>query len=283
MSIGNQKTKDDGYVMVGTKVPPHVAELLNIIATAKGTDIYGLIQQLIETIIRAAKCETDLDPATKLLLNMIEMDNDWNRAFRFSHPSAQMDVAQIILVLQQYDGKGANRQPRKGYGLVMIDKPWMPGTRPTKTICVDKIFERVTEVAMQGLYKELRLMGTKMETRCVRDTLMQLCDAQLLIQMDEETQEELPDLGNCHEFGRVIEWGNKYKQRKHRTPDSLANSQQRIIFDDFDRDIADMEVSQGDGLHYIDDPLAVANIHPDFDGIGMKPEQTKEGGDDDTR
>ena len=126
-------------------------------------------------------------------------------------------------------------------------------------------------------------MGTKMETRCVRDTLMQLCDAQLLIQMDEETQEELPDLGNCHEFGRVIEWGNKYKQRKHRTPDSLANSQQRIIFDDFDRDIADMEVSQGDGLHYIDDPLAVANIHPDFDGIGMKPEQTKEGGDDDTR
>lgn len=250
MSIGNQKTKDDGYVMVGTKVPPHVAELLNIIATAKGTDIYGLIQQLIETIIRAAKCETALDPATKLLMHMIEIDKDWNRAFRFSHPSAQMDVAQVILVLQQYDGKGANRQPRKGYGLMMINKPSLPGEKPTKTTCVDDIMERVVEVGMQGLYKELRTLGIKMHSRSVRETMMQLCDAQLLLQMDEETQEELPDLGNCHEFGRVIEWGQRYKQRKHRTPDSLANAQQRIMFDDIDHDApVDEPLKDWEGEH----------------------------------
>ena len=246
MSIGNQKQKDDGFVTVATKVPPHVAEFLNIFAAAKGTDIYGLLQLFIQSIIRAAKCETELDPQTRLLLHMLEMDSDWNHAFNFSSPSATTDIAQVILVLQQYDGKGANRQPRKGYGLMMIDKPFLPGKKPKRTFCVDDIFERVTEIAMQGLYKELRLVGIKSKTKSVRETLMQLCDAAKLTLMDEEIQEELPDLGNYHDFGRVIEWGNRTKQRKHRTPDSLANSQQRIIFDDFDRETADNEVKLND-------------------------------------
>jgi hypothetical protein len=246
MSIGNQKQKDDGFVTVATKVPPHVAEFLNIFAAAKGTDIYGLLQLFIQSIIRAAKCETELDPQTRLLLHMLEMDSDWNHAFNFSSPSATTDIAQVILVLQQYDGKGANRQPRKGYGLMMIDKPFLPGKKPKRTFCVDDIFERVTEIAMQGLYKELRLVGIKSKTKSVRETLMQLCDAAKLMLMDEEIQEELPDLGNYHDFGRVIEWGNRTKQRKHRTPDSLANSQQRIIFDDFDRETADNEVKLND-------------------------------------
>lgn len=252
MSIGNQKQKDDGFVTVATKVPPHVAEFLNIFAAAKGTDIYGLLQLFIQTIIRAAKCETELPPSTKLLMHMLEIDKDWNRAFNFSSPSAMMDVAQVILVLQQYDGKGANRRPRKGYGLVMINKPALPGTKPKQTYCVDDIFERVTEIAMQGLYKELRLVGIKSKTKSVRETLMQLCDAYKLTLMDEETQEELPDLGNYHDFGRVIEWGNRTKQRKHRTPDSLANAQQRIVFDDFDRETADNEVKLNDweGEHH---------------------------------
>ena len=234
MSIGNQKQKDDGYVNVGTKVPPHVAEFLNIFAAAKGTDVYGLLQLFVQTIIRAAKCETELPPATKLLMHMIEIDKDWNRAFNFSSPSAMTDVAQVILVLQQHDGKGDNRRPRKGFGLMMIDKPALPGQKPRVTYCVDSILERVAEVSMQGLYKELRQIGVKAKTKSLRETLMQLCDAYKITLMDEEMEEELPDLGNYHDFGRIIEWGNKMKQRKHRTPDSLANSQ-RSLFPDFDR------------------------------------------------
>ena len=252
MSIGNQKQRDEGFVTVATKVPPHVAEFLNIFAAAKGTDIYGLLQLFIQTIMRAAKCETELPPSTKLLMHMLEMDSDWNKAFNFSSPSAMMDVAQVILVLQQYDGKGENRRPRKGFGLVMIDKPALPGQKPKRTLCVDDILERVAEVSMQGLYKELRMIGVKAKTKSLRETLMQLCDAYKVTLMDEEIQEELPDLGNYHDFGRVIEWGNKMKQRKHRTPDSLANSQMKIQFDDFDREQADYEVGETEGEHHAD-------------------------------
>ena len=74
--IGNQQNRDEGYVTVATKVPPHVAELLNIIAKAKGTDIYGLMQQVIQVLIRAAQCETDLDDQTKFIMHMLEIDKD---------------------------------------------------------------------------------------------------------------------------------------------------------------------------------------------------------------
>ena len=247
--IGNQQQKDDGYVNVGTKVPPHVAELLNIIAASKGTDIYGLLQLFIQTIIRAAKCETALPPHLKLLMNMIELDSDWNRAFSFASPSAQTDVAQIIMVLQQHDKEGAKGRPRKGFGLVMIDHPLMPGSKPRCTYCVDSIMERVAEVSMPGIKKDIDETGRRLHTHSLRETLTLMADAQLLLTLQDADHDELPQLGNYSDFGRVIEYRERAKALKHRTPDGEANRQQRIMFDDFDRDVADMEVTQGDDIN----------------------------------
>lgn len=280
--IGNQQNKDDGYVNVGTKVPPHVAELLNIIAASKGTDIYGLLQLFVQTIIRAAKCETALPPHLKLLMQMLEIDSDWNRAFSFASPSAQTDVAQVILILQQHDREGAKGRPRKGFGLVMIDHPLIPGSKPRCTYCVDSIMERVAEVSMPGLKKDIDEMGRRLHTHSLRETLTLMADAQLLQSLADADRDELPQLGNYSDFGKVIEYRERAKALKRRTPDGEANRQQRIMFDDFDRDLADMEVSQCDDPHYTDDPMDVVNIQPDFDGIGMEPEHTEKGGDDDT-
>ena len=252
MSIGNQKTRDEGYVMVNTKVPPHVADFLNIIAKSRGTDIYGILQLFIQALIRAAKATTEITPEMKTLLHLIEMDADWNRAFNFASPSAMMDVAQVILVLQQYDGKGENRQPRKGFGLVMIDKPAIPGETPKMNYCVDDILERIAEVSMRGLYRELRQIGMKVDSGSLRETLTIMCDAYIKQLIDEEDAQEGPQMGNFHEFGKVIEWASRTKQRKHRTPDSLANAQMKIHFDDFDRQTADAEVDGLEGEHHAD-------------------------------
>lgn len=242
--IGDQKNKDDGYVNVSTKVPPHIAELLNIIAKSRGTDIYGLLGLFVQAIIRAAKATTDVSPDMKLVLEMLEMDSNWNNAFNFASPSARQDVAQVILVLQQHDGK----QPRKGFGLVMIDKPFM-GEEARQTICVDDILERVAEVSMSGLYKDLRQVGIALGSESLRETLITMCDAQKIINLEETEREELPGLGEFHDFGKVIEWGKKTKRRPHRTPDSIANQQTKIIFDDFDRDTAKDETEDWEGEH----------------------------------
>ena len=242
--IGEQNSQD-GTKNVSTKVPVWVAELLNLICASRGTDIYGLLKLVLEFIIETAKVNGPVPPQMQALLHMLKMDVDWNRAFAFSDPSATMDVAQVILVLQQHDGK----QPKQGFGLAMIDKPFLPGETPQMTLCVDDILERVAEVSMKGLYRDLRQVGVALETESLRETLTMMCDAQLLAHLDESDRGELPQVGDFHDFGKQIQYGRKTKRKPHRTPDSLANSQQRIIFDDFDRETADYEAKDWEGEH----------------------------------
>ena len=242
--INDQKSQENAGVRnVSTKVPLWMADLLNIICAARGTDIYGLMQLVLEFIVETAKVSGPVPPQMQALINMLKMDADWNKAFSFANPTATMDVAQIILVLQQHDGK----EPRQGFGLAMIDKPFLPGETPVMTLCVDDILERIVEVSMKGLYKELRQIGANMESESIRETLTMLCDSALIDHLNAINDAEMPKMGDFSDFGKTIEYGNRTKRKPHRTPDSLANSQQRIVFDDFDRDLANMEVKDWEG------------------------------------
>ena len=244
--IGEQTSQENnGVKNVSTKVPVWVAELLNIICAARGTDVYGLLQLIIEFIVETAKVSGPVPPQMKALLNMLKMDADWNKAFSFANTTAQMDVAQVILVLQQHDGK----EPRQGFGLAMIDKPFLPGETPTMTTCVDDILERVAEVSMKGLYKELRQIGIRYESESLRETLTMMCDAQLIEFMNQMDAAEMPGYGEHHDYGKAIEYGKKYKRKPHRTPDSVAQQQQLIVFDDFDRETAKADVQDWEGSH----------------------------------
>ena len=240
--IGEQNSQDNaGFKNVSTKVPEWVADLLNIICRARGTDIYGLLQLVLQFVVETAKVSGPVPPKMMTLLNMLKMDADWNKAFSFANTTATMDVAQVILVLQQHDGKN----PRQGFGLCMIDKPFC-GDEPKMTLCVDDILERVAEVSMKGLYRDLRKVGVALETDSLRETLTMMCDAQLLAHLDEVDAAELPQMGNFHDFGRAIEWANTYKRKHHKTPDTM---QQTIHFTDDDREVADMEAESWEGEH----------------------------------
>ena len=254
--IGEQNSQESGFKNVSTKVPVWVAELLNIICAARGTDIYGLMQLVLEFIIETAKVNGPVPPQMQALLHMLKMDADWNKAFSFCNPTATMDVAQVILVLQQHDGK----TPRQGFGLAMIDKPWLPGETPQMTLCVDDILERVAEVSMKGLYKELRQVGLAYQTESLRETLTLMCDAQLIEHLNEMDAEELPGLGQHHDYGKAIEYGKKFKRKPHLTPDSL-NRQQKIVFSDFDR-----ATGSGEAFGTSNDPADAIE-----DGMGCKP------------
>ena len=143
----------------------------------------------------------------------------------------------------------------------MIDKPWM-GMKPKMvddldpmrgdpqmTENVDDILERVAEVSMKGLYRDLRQVGVALETDSLRETLTMMCDAQLLKHFDESDREELPQVGDFHDFGKQIQYGRKTKRKPHRTPDSVANQQQTIQWTDNDREVADYEAKDWEGEH----------------------------------
>ena len=159
-----------------------------------------------------------------------------------------MEVAQVILILQQ--------EGRHGFGLTMIDKPWMG--EPTQTMCVDDILERVIKISMPGLAKRLDAVGEKFCCTSMRETLTLLCEYMSDYLQREEDRSELPGYGEHHDYGKAIEYGKKFKRKPHLTPDSVSAKQQTIQFDDFDRDIAQTNVQDWEGEQrqtYFENPL----------------------------
>ena len=235
--IGEQNNNEDGFELVQTKVPQHVKQLLDILAKQRGMSTYELLQLLIDGFITAAKHDGPIDSEHRMLLESIKLDVAFSKAFNFASPTAKTEIAQMILILQQ-PGK-------KGFGLTMITKPFLD--TPTVTRCLDDIVERVVEVAMKGLYRELRQIGVALESQSIRETLILMCDAQKIANLDQSDHDEMPGYGTFHDFGKDVVYGQKFKRVPHRTPDSVANQQQRIVFDDYDREVADYEVQDWEG------------------------------------
>jgi hypothetical protein len=96
---------------------------------------------------------------------------------------------------------------------------------------------------MKGLYKDLRQIGIAYEAKSLRETLTMMCDAQLIEHLNQMDAEEMPSVGNFSNLGKAIEYGNRTKVKQHRTPDSLAMDQ-RIKFDDYDREVAEEEAQR---------------------------------------
>lgn len=242
--IGEQKQKDDsGCVTVSCKVPKWVADLLNLIAESRNAVTNDILKMCIMFIIETAKLTTDPSPDMKVLLNMIKMDANWAKMFNYCS-SGKMDVAQAILVLQQTDGN----KPREGFGLAMFNKPFMGDC--VQNMSKDEILERVVELTMgYDDYMKLRDIGKGMESGSMRETLSRMIDAQMIIDLDESNRQELPGYGDRHEYGKAIEYGQRTRRVRHRTPDSVANSQQTIRFTDYDRELADYEAQDWEGEH----------------------------------
>ena len=220
---------------LGTKIDPAMAKVLNACCDALGVDVYHLLQWFAYTIIRASAPMHELDPRIQKLLAMLESDAGWQQAFNIANPNG-LKVAQIVMILEQ--------EGRKGFGAVMIDKPFVSESRQTE--CVDTILERVTEVTMRGIYRRLRLLGAKMKCQNLSDVLLTMIDAQTILDLDDGFRAELPGMGEHADNGRPVAYGKKSKAKQHRTPDSLAMDQ-RIKFDDEDKVLADYEAQDWEG------------------------------------
>ena len=240
--MSNQKqVNEGGNATLSVKVTQETYDLLNILAEGMehGTNANDLLKMFVHAFIESAKHSGPVSNEMRMLLDMLRLEEGWHKHFNFADVNSQKQVAQVVLILQQ--------PGRKGFGMTMIDRPYMDASY--QTLCVDEILERVVDVAMKGLYLELREIGNSLGTKSIRETLTILCDSYRLAQMDDDIQDELPKLGNYSDFGRAIEYGQRTKAKHHRTPDGEAMRQQRIVFTDEDREIADMEVQEWEGEH----------------------------------
>ena len=126
----SEKKKDEGgYELLQTKVSTKAAERLNRIARNRGTTAYGMIQLVCQFLIRTASEEYNLSDEINRLLTLFHLEPGWKDAYNSCDPTAETEIAQEILILQQ--------PGRKGFGAMMINKPFMGAW--TETECIDDI------------------------------------------------------------------------------------------------------------------------------------------------
>ena len=220
------------FEQLGTKIDPAMATVLDKVCNALHVDVYHLLQWFAYTLIKASSPLHELDPRIRKIMTMLESDVGWQTAFNLANPD-ELRVAQVVLILEQ--------QGHRGFGAVMIDKPFF--SEATQTECVDTILERVCEVTMRGIYRRLRQMGMKIDCTNLSDVLLTMLDAQDLLNAAEADAQEGPQMGNVAPNGRQYAYGKKTKAKQKRTPDSVA-ADQRIKFDDYDRELAEEEAKQ---------------------------------------
>lgn len=218
----------DNYVLLQTKVKRREAERLERIAKNRGTNIYGLLQLMCQFIVRTASGEYNLSDDINRLLTLFHLEPGWKDAYNSCDPTADTEIAQEVLILQQ--------PGRRGFGAIMVNKPFMG--QWTETECVDDIIDRVIEVCAPGIWKRVHCLMKQMESESIIDLLVTITDGRIIYELEEANRREIQQANNIASNGRAIEYGARTRRKKHFDPDTMP---QQIRFDAFDSDIAKEE------------------------------------------
>lgn len=227
------------FVPMGTKISPEMAEVWNAVCDSLGTDTYHMLQAFIYAMCRASSPQHALTPEIRKLMTYLETDVAWQHAINLCTPNGKLSISQMILIVEQAE--------KRGFGMVMLDKPFMGGVRQTE--CVDDIVERVVEIGVKGIYRRLRQLGIYLGSESIIDTLITMADAQTMSEIDRQNEEEMRGPANYHDYMGAIEYGKRTKRKHRRNIESMGSLQQTIRFTDEDREIADYEAKDWEGEH----------------------------------
>jgi hypothetical protein len=222
---------DEKYKNVSSKLSKYSIERLTRIANKKNMSIYQLIQMVCDTIIRYMDDRHNLSAEMEQAMSIFEHMVGWADALNLADPSVQKEVAQAVYILQDATGE------KKGFRVSMVSKPWMGIWDQTENVMT--IFERLFNIMMPELYLKLYRAKILLDCNSVTEVINRLCDAELLEHMNEEYRREFEDAARV-DNGHNYQYGTKTKAKQHRTPDSYA-SDQRIHFDEYDREVAETE------------------------------------------
>ena len=228
---------DEKYKNVSSKLSKYSIERLTRIAQKKNMSIYQLIQMVCDTIIRYMDDRHNLSEEIERAMAVFEHMTGWADALNLADPTVNKEVAQAVYIFQDADGE------KKGFRATMVNKPFFD--KWTQTENVMDIFERIFNICMPELY--LKLFRARIILGCERvsEVINMLADAEVIMHLNGELRQEFEDAGRT-ESGKAVEYGQRTKRKKHLTPDDI---QTHIVFDDYDREAADMEAQDWEGEH----------------------------------
>lgn len=229
------KNDNDKFVTLATKVSRHSAERLAALASAKGMTIYEVMQMCIDTLVRYTDDRHNLTKEMEQAMAIFEHMIGWADALNLADPAVQREVAEAVYILQDPTGE------KKGFRAVMVEKPFCGLW--TQTANVQTIFDRLFNILLPEMYMKLYRAKIIMGFETVVEVLNGLADADAIAHLNDEFRQEFEDAARA-DNAKAVGYGRKTRGLQHRTPDSYAQDQ-RIKFDDYDRDTAEQEADDG--------------------------------------
>lgn len=202
---------DEGkFVTVAGKVSTWCYGRLSRILRKRGLNIYQMIQNFCDSIVRNMDDRHNLTPESEKIMATFEHMIGWENNFNLGDPNVKPEVSEATYYLTDEDGK-------KGVRVMHVEKPFFG--QWTQNFNVQQILERFMCLTFPGLYKRMRAIAVARQCLNILELLTEVvCE----LEEEEKKKELLEDFEDANRG----DWGQKphehpYRRRHEKSDDTL--------------------------------------------------------------
>lgn len=208
-------SKDEGnYVSVAGKISTWSYGRIMRILKRKGLNIYQMIQNFCDTIIRYMDDKHNRTPDVEKAMNMFEGMIGWENNFNLCDPNTKPEISEATYYLSDFTKDKA----KKGVRVVHVERPLMD--KWTQTFNVQQILERFMCLTFPSLYRRLRFIAVCRECTSILELLIDIVGE---MEREEDKKELLRDFEDADrgDFGQKPNEGQSYKRPYEASQDTL--------------------------------------------------------------
>ena len=202
---------DEGkFVTVAGKVSTWCYGRLSRILRKRGLNIYGMIQNFCDSIVRNMDDRHNLTPESEKIMATFEHMIGWEDNFNLGDPNVKPEVSEATYYLTDEDGK-------KGVRVMHVEKPFFG--QWTQNFNIQQILERFMCLTFPQLYKRMRFIAVCRQCASIFELL-----TEIVAELEEE--EKKKELLEDFEDANRGDWGQKphehpYRRRHEKSDDTL--------------------------------------------------------------
>ena len=207
--------KDEGnFVSVAGKISTWSYGRIMRILKRKGLNIYQMIQNFCDTIIRYMDDKHNRTPDVEKAMNMFEGMIGWENNFNLCDPNTKPEISEATYYLSDFTKDKA----KKGVRVVHVERPLMD--KWTQTFNVQQILERFMCLTFPSLYRRLRFIAVCRECTSILELLIDIVGE---LEREEDKKELLRDFEDADrgDFGQKPHEGQPYKRPYEASQDTL--------------------------------------------------------------
>ena len=207
--------KDEGnFVSVAGKISTWSYGRIMRILKRKGLNIYQMIQNFCDTIIRYMDDKHNRTPDMEKAMNMFEGMIGWEKNFNLCDPNTKPEISEATYYLSDFN----KDKTKKGVRVVHVERPFFG--KWTQTFNVQQILERFMCLTFPTLYRRLRFIAVCRECNSILELLIDIvCELER-----EEDKKELAqpfEDADRGDFGQHVHTERNRKRPYEATQDTL--------------------------------------------------------------